>query len=160
MEDITLNKGAVVFNEGDSGDCMYYIRWGSVSVFSAYGTSKQKKLADLSEGDYFGEMGLIDGEPRSATVVVAEKGTILERIGEDEFAQFLVDQPNKVTAIIQQLSHKLRQTTKDYLEVCRSVSNAVGEEATSVDEDSDYRFTTDKRLAHIHSEYAAMLLDA
>lgn len=157
MEKTTLKKGMTVFWEGDSGDCMYLIRWGKVGVYVNYATSRQKKLAELNSGDYFGEMGLIDGEPRSATVVALESGTQLERIGRQEFAQFLAENPNKVYAIIQQLSHKLREGTKNYLDACRSVANVVGSD--EVDETSDYRFGQDERLRAIHDAHAATLVE-
>ncbi len=155
MREKALRKGTVVFKQGDAGECMYYVRWGKVGVFVDYGTPKQRQLAELNAGDCFGEMGLIDGEPRSATVVVMEGETVLERIGEDEFAEFLASNPNQVYAIIQQLSHKLRQVTKDYLEVCQSVAGAVGESADGVDDASDYHFAQDERLREIHDRQAA-----
>lgn len=154
MKGQELKKGDVVFLQGDPGDCMYYIRWGKVGVYANYGTPGQKKLAELGEGDYFGEMGLLDGEPRSATVVALERGTLLNRIDEAEFGQFMAENPTKVYAIIQRLSHKLRQTTRDYLSICQSVSTAVGEENDMVDEASDYGFEQDDQLLAIYDKYA------
>ena len=160
MKEKALRKGKIVFRQGDPGDCMYCIRWGTVSVYLGYGTNNQRKLADLVPGDYFGEMGLIDGAPRSATVVVMETGTVLDRIGEDEFASFLKENPSKVTAIIQQLCHKLRHTTQNYIDACRSVRDVVGQDATEVDASSDYQFGQDERLAKIHDNQAQTLRDA
>lgn len=154
MKEQKLKKGSVVFWQGEPGDCMYYIRWGRVGVFADYDTPNQKKLAELSEGDYFGEMGLLDGGERSATVVALEAGTLLNRIDEAEFGQFLAENPAKVYAIIQRLSHKLRQTTRDYLSVCGSVSAAVGNDAGKVDETSDYGFGKDDQLRAIHDQQA------
>ena len=118
-----------------------------------FATLHQRKLAELSSGDYFGEMGLIDGEPRSATIVVLEDGTRLDRIDESEFAQFLAENPNKVDLIIQRLSHKLRQATKEYLDICQSVAGAVGEER-EVDGSSNYHFGQDDHLRTIHDAQA------
>ena len=140
MNETTYKKDAIVLRQGDSSDCMYYIKWGEVGVFRDYGTPHQKMLAKLSRGDYFGEMGLVDHAPHSATVVVLERGTVLSRIGEDEFARFFEENPNKVDAIIRRLSHKLRQTTKDYLELCHHVSKSVGQDTYDVDETSNYNF--------------------
>ncbi|MDO4806361.1 MAG: cyclic nucleotide-binding domain-containing protein [Coriobacteriales bacterium] len=154
MKSLELRRGEVIFSQGDPGDCMYYVRWGKVGVYADYGTPNQKKLAELGEGDYFGELGLLDGEPRSATVVALELGTMVNRIDEAEFGQFLAQNPLKVYAIIQQLSHKLRQTTKDYLEVCKSVSHAVGDDEGQVDEASDYGFEQDDQLRAIYDQSA------
>ncbi len=150
MKEATLKKWQVVFWQGDPGDSMYYIRWGSVGVYTGYGTAKQKKLAELYQGDYFGEMGLIDQESRSATVVVLESGTKLYQIGEDDFEEFLIENPGKVYSIIQQMSHNLRRTTKDYLDLCKQVSNMVGTETKEVDESSDYNFAQNPELVSVH----------
>lgn len=154
MKTLELRRGEVLFSQGDPGDCMYYIRWGKIGVYADYGKPSQKKLAELGEGDYFGEMGLLDGEPRSATVVALELGTMVNQIDEAEFGEFLAQNPLKVYAIIQQLSHKLRQTTKDYLEVCTSVSNAIGDDAGQVDETSDYGFEQNDQLRAIYDKSA------
>ncbi|MDO4797872.1 MAG: cyclic nucleotide-binding domain-containing protein [Coriobacteriales bacterium] len=152
MKEQNYKKGETIFWEGDPGNCMYLVRWGSVGVFLNYATSKQKQLTTLRAGDYFGEMGLIDGEARSATVVVLERGTILERIGEDEFAEFLQTNPAMVHDILTQLCHKLRHATKEYLDVCKSLGQAVGNDTITVDESSNYHLNEDERLSSIHGE--------
>lgn len=160
MNENLYKKDMVVFWQGDASDCMYHIKWGKVGVFADYATSRQRKLAELSSGDYFGEMGLIDHAPRSATVVVLERGTILNRIGEEEFAEYLTENPNKVDEIIRQLSHKLRQATRDYLELCRYVSEKVGKDTREVDETSNYQFGSSEQLRAVHDERAEQLRDA
>lgn len=152
MKEQNYKKGETIFWEGDPGNCMYLVRWGSVGVFLNYATSKQKQLTTLHAGDYFGEMGLIDGEARSATIVVLERGTILERIGEDEFAEFLHTNPAMVHDILAQLCHKLRLATKEYLDVCKSLGHAVGNDTITVDESSNYHLNEDERLSSIHGE--------
>ena len=159
MNNEKLKKGATIFWENDPGDCMYYIRWGKVGVYKDYATIRQKKLTELSVGDYFGEMGLIDHAPRTATVVVLESGTLLDRIDEFDFDTFLAENPEKVNLIIQQLSHKLRQTTNDYLEICQRIASAVGETA-DVDAASNYHFERDQRLREIHRAKATSRNDA
>ena len=118
-------------------------------MYKDYGTIHQKKLTELGTGDYFGEMGLIDSAPRSATAVVIQDGTKLDRIGEAEFGQFLAEHPKEVELIIQQLSHKLRQTTRDYLEICQSVARVTGN-STDIAKSHDYRFDEEERLRSIH----------
>jgi CRP-like cAMP-binding protein len=159
MKNNALKKGTTVFWENDPGDCMYYIRQGRVGVYKDYATVHQKKLTELSRGDHFGEMGLIDCAPRTATVVVLESGTILDRIDEFDFDTFLAENPEKVNLIIQQLSHKLRQTTNDYLEICQRIASAVGETA-DVDAASNYHFERDQRLREIHRAKATSRNDA
>ena len=157
MNEEKCRKGQVIFREGDEGDCMFYIRWGSVGVFLDYGTPRERQLATLREGDYFGEMSLIDHAARTATVVVLDRDTELSRIGANEFAEFLATDPAKVQDILRQLSHRLRKVTNDYLEVCAKVQQHVGAGATEVDEESAYHFADDERLTAIHDDVAQSL---
>ena len=66
-EDLFLEKGETVFEEGDAGDAMYIIKSGSVGI---YGTVNGSEIfvAALHRGDFFGEMSLLTGRPRSATI--------------------------------------------------------------------------------------------
>ena len=114
-------KGEVIIRQGESGECMYSIRWGRVGVYSGYGTPAEKKLAELGADDFFGEMELLDKAERSATVVALESGTTVEVITEADFNEFFRRQPAKVHLILQRLSQKLRKSTQDYLQVCRTI---------------------------------------
>lgn len=118
-------KGQVIFKEGDQADCMYDIRWGCVGIYANYGTKEEKLLTKLSAEEFFGEMGLIDSKPRSATAVVLEKDTKVEVIDRECFGAYLQENPTKVLVIMQHMSHRLRNLTKDYVEVCRTVAEAV-----------------------------------
>ena len=124
----TYKKGEIIFREGDPGSSMYDILWGRVGVYTGYGTPEEKKLAELKEEDFFGEMGLLDGSPRSATVVSLSDDTRLNVITEGDFQEYFRAKPAKVFLIMQQLSQKLRKTTQDYLDVCRTVYDVVEEE--------------------------------
>ena len=159
MKDENYGKGKVVFRQGDPGDCMYYVRWGSVGVFADYGTPREKRLATLHHGDYFGEMGLIDGEARTATVVSLDWDTVLGRIDEDEFAEFLSENPARVHDILARLCHKLRDVTANYLEVCASVRQSVGDGAAEVDASSDYHFVENPYLVGVHDRVAQTMHD-
>src|ERR671938_2184937 len=64
--------GEVVFREGDAGDTCYVIRSGSVRVTRRHSDGRQIALAELREGDIFGERAMFGGETRSATVVAIE----------------------------------------------------------------------------------------
>lgn len=121
----TYKKGQVIFKEGDKADCMYDIRWGSVGIYANYGTKQEKILTKLSAEEFFGEMGLIDGEPRSATAVALEKDTRVEVINEERLGDYLRQRPTKVLVIMQHMSHRLRNLTRDYMEVCGTVAEAV-----------------------------------
>ena len=69
-----MKKGEVIFKEGENQMWMYALLKGSVGIYANYGTDEEKLLVELKAEDkaYFGEMGLIDAAPRSATAVVLE----------------------------------------------------------------------------------------
>ena len=78
-------KGEIIFREGDPGHSMYDINWGTVGIFTGYGTPEERKLAELRSEDVFGEMGILDQAPRSATAVALEDDTYLFVITESDF---------------------------------------------------------------------------
>ena len=128
MNSARFKKGEVIFRQGDPGNCMYDILWGSVGVYTGYGTPEEKKVAELTAGDFFGEMGLLEQAPRSATIIALEDDTQISVIMESDFRDFFEKNPAKVFTIMQKLSQKLRKTTQEYLDVCRTVHDAVEEE--------------------------------
>ena len=65
-------KGAVIIREGQVPDHMYIVKTGSVYVYIEGAAGKKEVLATLAHGDHFGEMALIDSQPRSANVEAAE----------------------------------------------------------------------------------------
>lgn len=123
MDMKTYNKGDIIFRQGDAGESMYDIRWGSVGIYLDYGTDKEKKLTELGTDAFFGEMGMIDHAPRSATAVALEKGTRLQEITEEQIGELFREKPAKVLMILQQLSGRLRKLTKDYVEACRTAAD-------------------------------------
>jgi CRP/FNR family cyclic AMP-dependent transcriptional regulator len=69
IQQIDFITGKIIFEAGEKGDSLYIIREGSVQVFVLDAESKEKIiLSQLGPGDYFGEMALLTGEPRSASI--------------------------------------------------------------------------------------------
>ncbi len=121
MEIKTFRKGEVIFRKGDPGDCMYDVYSGRVGVYSSYGTPEEKLLMEYFPDQYFGEMGLLEHAPRSATAVALEGDTRAAVITEEGFGEFFEKNPARVLMIMQQMSHNLRRRTNDFVNVCRSV---------------------------------------
>jgi len=95
MRGASYKKGEIIFREGDPGNCMYDIFWGRVGVYTGYGTPQEKKLAELKTEDFFGEMGLLDRAPRSATVVSLSDDTYLGVITESDFQNISRKSPRR-----------------------------------------------------------------
>ena len=147
------NKGDIIFRQGDAGESMYDIRWGSVGIYLDYGTEKEKKLTELGTDAFFGEMGMIDHAPRSATAVALEKGTQLREITEEKLGELFRENPAKVLMIMQQLSKQLRKLTNKYMESCKTASNLVKmEEKAAMDEQQLAEIRA--RVAHYADELA------
>ena len=118
---ITCRKGEVIFRQGDYEIFMYDILKGEVEIWRDYGLPTQKKLTTLYDGEMFGEMGLVDSMPRSATAVAADE-TTLARIDNVAFGEYFEDKPAKVMKILQNLSSRMRSLTQDYMDACHTIS--------------------------------------
>ena len=102
-------QGEVIFSTGDEGDCFYVIKSGEVRVFiQAPGSSEKIVLSDLAEGDYFGEMALLTGGPRSASVETMTDVSLIhfEKKG---FEKLLEEDPTISISISHMLSQRLMQ---------------------------------------------------
>lgn len=76
MEVETHDEGSVIITEGDPGSSMYVIASGAVKVYTR-GTNGSLYLAQLGEGDFFGEVSVLTGKPRTATITAAQRTELL-----------------------------------------------------------------------------------
>ena len=127
-ENLRFNKDQVIFRQGDAGDCMYYIGSGTVGIYTDYETDDQVLLTELNENQFFGEMGLIEKLPRSATAVVLEDDTVLTRLTEDGLDRMFEERPTFILLAMQHISSRLRRLTKEYGKACRTVAKMNDEE--------------------------------
>ena len=115
----------VIFLQGSYARTMYEIASGLVGIYAAYGTPDEQLLAELGPREFFGEMGLVECYPRSATAVALEADTSVIEIDSDDFSDFYKTQPDKVLAIMRQLSARLRDTNQKYQEACITIYDAI-----------------------------------
>ncbi|NOX89227.1 MAG: cyclic nucleotide-binding domain-containing protein [Calditrichaeota bacterium] len=109
---VRFQKDDVIIREGDMGDCFYIIRSGRVRVEThSEEIDHPVILARLEEGDYFGEMALITGEPRSATVI-AEEDVELWRLLKSDFDRLIMKNPDITLSLTHMLSHRLMKTNR------------------------------------------------
>lgn len=119
----TYNAGTVIFKEGEAGKCMYIVYGGRVGIYKSYGDSKQVKLTDLYPVSFFGEMGMIADEARSATAVAEIDETFVEIIRPEGLEDMFRESPAKVEMILKHLSYRLRMLTYDYLTACKEIND-------------------------------------
>lgn len=95
-EHITLEyfpEGYVLFKEGDVGDALYLVKSGKVQI-----TKQDKVLAELIEGDFFGEMALMDAAPRNANAILLEDSELF-RLNKSDFDRLLEKNPDIAEAV-------------------------------------------------------------
>lgn len=102
--------GTVVFEEGDPGSRMYVIQSGEVRVLKRVG-SREIELARLGPGEAFGEMALLEGQPRSATAIVVSDARILE-IDQAAFDDLIRGNGEIALRLLRRLSARLREANR------------------------------------------------
>ena len=138
METVTkiYEKGEFIFKQGEYASCMYDICQGKVGIIANYGEDGEKTLTELGEGASFGEMGMLEAYPRSATAVALEDGTEVRVVTAETFSSYFQNNPEKVYAIMTQMSRRIRALSNDYLEACRAVAETVEAEKTGAEKSS------------------------
>ena len=102
---------SVVFHEGDPGDFMLVLLTGRVKVSLVGEGGKEITLRQLGPPSFLGEMALLDGSPRSATVTTLEKTTCV-MLGRDEFLNVMRSHVDLMTRVLQHLTGSLRNATE------------------------------------------------
>ena len=103
------NSGQQLFHKGDSGDAMYLIESGRVRISIRDEAGKEVTLAELAQGDFFGEMALIDGRQRSADASVF-KSARLAVLSRKAFLSFVRTSPDVALVMLSALTDRLRRT--------------------------------------------------
>ena len=99
--------GEMVFQEGDSGDTCYVIRSGCVRVTRRHSDGRQIALAELREGDVFGELAMFGGETRSATVEALEPTTGVALLAGD-MRRTMLAHPELAVGMLAGLADRIR----------------------------------------------------
>ena len=104
----TFPKGSVILFEDDPGDSLFVVREGRVKVVLVAEDGREVILGILGVGEHFGELSLIDDQPRSAHVVAMEESTLLVLRRED-FRRRVEQNPAVAWALLMELSRRLRR---------------------------------------------------
>jgi CRP/FNR family cyclic AMP-dependent transcriptional regulator len=110
LEEVAFDAGDVVFRQGDEGSSLFLVEDGAIEI--SYGEGRGLiSLTTLFTGQYFGELSLFDGAPRSATAT-AVKPSRLIRLDRDDLVDFVNKNPAAALRIIAEMSGRLRQTNE------------------------------------------------
>jgi CRP-like cAMP-binding protein len=110
-----FNKGTVLFHEGDEGEDMYIIQSGKVAIKKRL-KEGETTLATLEKGDFFGEMAILERQPRSATAEVVEGGDLIVINGET-FGDMIKANPEIAVRMLRKQSIRLRETNRQLEQV-------------------------------------------
>ncbi|MCP4372718.1 MAG: Crp/Fnr family transcriptional regulator [Deltaproteobacteria bacterium] len=110
----SLKKGQTLFRKGDEGSSLYIIKQGTIKIVLPSRLGDEVIVTIFSEGDFFGEMALFDGKPRSADALAMEPSTIY-MLRRNDFLLFLQSNISAMKSILSQLTDRLRNTD-DFLE--------------------------------------------
>ncbi|MEN3326726.1 MAG: hypothetical protein V7638_1533 [Acidobacteriota bacterium] len=142
LSEESVPQNTRLFRQGDSGDAMYLIESGRVRISIRDDDKQEVTLAELAQGDFFGEMSIIDGRQRSADAKVIEDSR-LAVLSRDAFLTFVRKKPDVALEMLSALTDRLRRTD----ELLRSrVSRNVNEEARA-------RLTLADRAADLIAEF-------
>jgi CRP/FNR family transcriptional regulator, cyclic AMP receptor protein len=106
-----IPRHTVVLHDGDRTDNIYFVISGALKVQISDEEGREVILSMLGPGELFGEMGVLDDHPRSATVLAVESSQVVV-IGQADFKQCLVDNPDVSLFIMRSLTKRLRQADR------------------------------------------------
>jgi uncharacterized membrane protein len=137
LSDKVVPQNTRLFRQGDKGDAMYLIESGRVRISLRDDDKQEVTLAELAQGDFFGEMAIIDGRQRSADAHVVEDAR-LAILSRDAFLSFVRTNPDVALEMLSALTDRLRRTD-DLLRsrVSRNVNDEAQARSTVADRAAD-----------------------
>ena len=107
----SASRNTTIMSSGDATDSLYIVLSGRLKVMMSDSEGKEVILAILGPGEFFGEMGLIDDEPRSASVVTIEACELLA-IAKRDFKKCLLENNEMAMAVMRGLVRRLREADR------------------------------------------------
>jgi CRP/FNR family cyclic AMP-dependent transcriptional regulator len=105
-----FRRGEVIFHQGDPGDSLHIIESGAVKIALPSPEGAEAIIATLRRGDFFGELALLDGAPRSASAAALEPTETLV-LSREQFHLLIETAPGLRDALYAALAHELRRLT-------------------------------------------------
>jgi CRP-like cAMP-binding protein len=126
--------GEIIFSEGDLGTEMFIIQQGKVQILKRF-RGEDQELAELGQGDFFGEMSILEDLPRTATARAGSDCKVL-RINGTTFDSMLRKNPEIAVRMMRKLSRRLRETDNLLRSALGSEESQVPEMPRMDDEES------------------------
>jgi len=112
--ELSFAANQVIFKEGDAGNGVFFVKEGLVQIQAVVGHGDLKVLSRIPPGELFGEMAVLDNQPRSASAM-AEEPTTVYFIGRAELDELLDRTPRLAAVLVREVSRRLRQFTRQYV---------------------------------------------
>jgi len=137
----TAEAGSVIVSHEEAGDALFVIASGKVKVVLYGETGREIILSILRAGDFFGEMALLDKQPRSSNVVAVEESQLLG-LDREAFQTHLTAHPPTALAVLAEMSRRLRHADEVignlalldvYARVARTVRDLAQKQGEPVD---------------------------
>jgi CRP/FNR family transcriptional regulator, cyclic AMP receptor protein len=111
LDQATFTAGTAIFEAGEPGDTLYVVRAGEVEIFFKNDTGHRIVLETARTGDFFGELSLLDGGPRTASATATQdvEALVLDR---DDLDDFLQKRPAAALDLLAATGRRLRETTR------------------------------------------------
>ena len=136
-EQVSWARGARVFNRGDAGDSFYVVTHGQVELSVETTTGERRVLGVAGPGEFFGELTLLDGGPRSADALAVEETQGVE-IDRSDLTELFRVHPSAALDVLSVTGKRLRETNRVLLaSVGTSPNQVVQERSTSVQRAAD-----------------------
>lgn len=105
----SFRSGQTIFNQGELGTEMYIVATGQVNIFLPGEASRRISLKDIGPGEYFGELGLFDDKPRSASAL-ATSDVLLLGLSRSTLSTYLENRPKAAMPMLRNMAEQLRRT--------------------------------------------------
>ena len=112
MSHSRMERGDILFHEGDQGERLYVITEGKIKLGRTSTDGRENLLAILGPGEMFGELSLFDPGPRTATATAVAE-TQLIGLGHESLRGFLQSRPDVATTLLAALARRLRRTNEN-----------------------------------------------
>jgi signal transduction histidine kinase len=113
-KEMRFAAGQEIFKEGDPGNGAYLVRSGAIRISAVIGTGDRVVFSKVLPGDVFGEMSLLDNQPRSACAS-AETDSVVYFVPRDEMVAMLKRLPELSMSLVQEISQRLREFNRQYV---------------------------------------------
>ncbi|MCK5077993.1 MAG: Crp/Fnr family transcriptional regulator [Calditrichia bacterium] len=123
------HKDNIILIEEEVGTTMFIIIFGKVKISRISDDGREVILSILSEGDFFGEMSLLDGQTRSANVTALDNSELL-MLRREDFLQMLYDYPQIAINLLKELAQRIRKSDEQIKSL--SLQDATGRVASTI----------------------------